>query len=127
MIMMDVTMSPNISTTMESATSAVTDAAPGGAAGAASVSSVLPEAPLLNATQADGMMKHISPGALMRGSIVFGVLCALVVVYIAFRTCRLRRNRKTARYNVLSTNDETAPLHSDEDEETVFDAASSRR
>ena len=52
------------------------------------MSSVLPEAPLLNATQADGMMNHISPGALMRGSLVFGVLCAVVVIYIAFRTCR---------------------------------------
>ena len=53
------------------------------------ISSVLPQSPgLLNATQPEGMMKHINPGALMRGSIVFGVLCAVVVFYIAFRTCR---------------------------------------
>ncbi|XP_037082587.1 membrane protein FAM174-like [Pollicipes pollicipes] len=98
------------------------------ATGDNSSSSIMPQAPFVNATQLNGTFNHISPGALLRGSIVFGFLCIMVVVYITFRACRLRRNRKSARYNVLSTRDESAPLHSDDDdEETVFDAAGSRR
>ena len=59
------------------------------AAANGSASSVLPQPPLVaNATQPEGVMNHINPGALMRGSVVFGVLCVLVVLYIAFRTCR---------------------------------------
>ncbi|XP_033120760.1 membrane protein FAM174A-like [Anneissia japonica] len=105
---------------------------------------VRPSATVLNATKLSGKDQNgssfspanlipdglkWSPDLLKRMLVVLLSITAIAVFYFIFRTLRLRRNRKTRKYGVLTTNSdhlEMAPLDQEEDDEdmTVFEANS---
>lgn len=61
----------------------------------------------------------LNMAALMRGSLVFAVVCVLVIVYGLFRVFRSRRrSRPTARYNMVASGDDYVdPLCSEEEDD----------
>ncbi|XP_071953359.1 uncharacterized protein [Antedon mediterranea] len=79
---------------------------------------------------ASGIINGItSQGTLKRMVAVLLSITVIALLYFVYRTIRLRRNRKTRKYGVLTTNSdhlEMAPLDQEEDDEdmTVFEANS---